>query len=157
ERGFDRSLAADLSYLVVPPVLLLLMAPYLRRCAPSLRALFARRDLDRRALLLGVALGLDLRLMYWAGLTLYVRLAGDGGVTAPPLLGFECPPPRELMLGVFVMAMLVPLIEETSHRGFVLHALLPRGRTLAVVVSAASFAVFHPPGSYAWTFVAGLL
>jgi membrane protease YdiL (CAAX protease family) len=157
-RGVSDPSAGDLSYLVVPPILLVLMAPCLRQSAPALAALFRPRDLTGRTVLLGIALGLDLRVLHWAALTLFVWAGGsDTGAIAGPLLGFACPPLRELLLALVVMSVLTPLVEETMQRGFVLHALLPRGRTIAVIVSAVTFALLHAPAGYAAGFVAGVL
>lgn len=46
--GYSRAIAEDLSYLVVPPILLVLMFPYLKRCKDPLLSLFRRADLTLR-------------------------------------------------------------------------------------------------------------
>lgn len=159
--GFGKAVAADLSYLVVPPILLPLMYPYLARCGDSLRALLHPADLTLRVVLLGVALGLTLRVLHWATLTLRIWLGigtgYDPNAVAGPLLGFDCPASGPLLLSFVVMAMLIPVIEEAINRGFILHAVLPRGKALAIVTSALLFASMHPPPSYAITFAAGLV
>ena len=74
-----------------------------------------------------------------------------------PQFRFACPPPRLLALNILVMAVLTPVFEETCHRGFIFHALLPRGNTLAIFLSAALFGVMHKPHSIVLAFVIGLL
>lgn len=161
DHGFGKSVAADLSYLVVPPILLPLMYPYLARCKDSLGALLRPAGLTMRVVLLGLVLGLTLRVLHWATLTLRIWLGvgmdHDLHAIAGPLLGFDCPASGPLLLSFVVMAMLIPVIEEVVNRGFILRALLPRGKVLAIVMSALLFASMHPPSSYAITFAAGLV
>lgn len=158
--GMDAAVANDLSYLVVPPILLVLMLPYLRRCKDSLGRLFDRRRLTLRVVACSVALGLTLRLMWWASTTFLIGIGAfrneDPEAVVGPIIGFGCPPPAVLMLSFAVMAMLVPVTEELVHRGYVLYAALPFGRHVAVIGSAAFFALMHPVASYAATFAGGL-
>src|SRR5690606_18206007 len=142
-RGYAAPHAADLSFLVVLPVLLLFMSPWARRCAAPLCGLLRLRDLTWRTVALGVALGLDLRLLRWAALGWSLPAAGGDGASIGPLVGFACPPAGELLLATLVTVGLVPVVEETIHRGVILHALLARGRTLAIAVSTLVFALLH--------------
>lgn len=160
DTGFSASVAKHLSYLVVPPILLILMYPYIARCKSALRSLLQLKDLTAQRVLRAGLVGLTLRLLRWAFLTVLIWLGvtqdSEGGMF-PMHLGFACPPLPVLLLSVLVMTVLVPFVEEVVNRGFIMHALLPRGRALAVILSAALFAALHPPGSYALTFAAGLV
>lgn len=159
--GMDPTVANDLSYLVVPPILLVLMFPYLRRCRDSLRQLFARHLLTLRVVVCSVALGLTLRLLWWASTTFLIGVglfrAGDPNAPVGPVIGFECPQLSVLAFSLIVMAAVVPITEEIVHRGFILYGALPYGRKAAVIGSAVVFASMHVAGSYAATFVAGLV
>ena len=159
--GMSAALAKDLSYLVVPPVLLTLAFPYLKRCKPQLFGWFRTSALTSRLIVLSVLLGLTLRITRWSALTvlMWAGIVGneDPDAVAGPLVGFDCPAPAVLMLSLGVMAFLVPLTEETINRGFILYTLLPRGPALAIGVSAALFALMHPPGGYVAAFLVGAL
>jgi membrane protease YdiL (CAAX protease family) len=159
--GSEPRVAHHVSYLVVPPILLVLLYPYLRRCRDSLSSLLRPADRTVRVLVLSILLGLTMRITYWAVLTVLVwcGFAGtrDPGAFVGPLLGFDCPSPPILLLSLTVMALLTPLTEEVINRGFFLHALLPRGTMPAMVLSAALFAIMHDPHSYLTAFAIGLL
>lgn len=159
ERGWPRQLAQDLSYLVVPPLLFVLMYPYLRRSQAALKILLRPADLTLRVAAGAVAVGLLLRLAWQAA---RATLAGPGGGSggSPPAafeLALACPPLLPLLAGIAVMVLLVPLTEEIMHRGFLVHALLPRGRRFAVLASAALFAMLHGRGGYAVAFAGGVI
>ena len=62
-----------------------------------------------------------------------------------------------MAMGVIVMAVLVPIIEEVVHRGFVQSALYRYGPVVAILGAAAVFTVFHPPGSWGFVFSAGVM
>jgi membrane protease YdiL (CAAX protease family) len=51
--------------------------------------------------------------------------------------------PTHIIVTVLIGCVAAPLVEETLFRGLLLESLLPRGARLAVVVSAAAFAVWH--------------
>ena len=158
--GMDRAIANDLSFLVVPPILLVLMFPYVRRCRDSLRELFSPQRLTPAVVVCSVVLGLTLRLMWWASTTFLVGIglvhSDDPNAVAGPFVGFDCPPLSELALSLFVMSGLIPLFEEVVHRGYVLHALLPRGKVAAVIISAIIFGLMHR-FPYGTAFVVGVL
>lgn len=159
--GMSQAVAKDLSYLVVPPILLVLMSPYLKRCKPELLRLFRRSAVTWRLVLLSLALGLTLRLVHWSASTLLIRIGiranENPNAIIGPLIGFDCPSPPVLMLSLGVIAMLIPIIEETINRGFILHALSPHGLVLSIGLSAALFAIMHPPSSYFIVFLFGVL
>lgn len=159
--GVAAALAEDASYLVVPPILLILMYPYLSRCRHSLRTLLQPGQLTMRLVLRSIALGLILRVMRWSGITLLIPFGvaayDDPHAPGGPLLGFDCPPAGILLLSFAVMGVLVPVIEEVMNRGFILHALLPRGKILAIGFSALLFSATHGPSSYAIAFIGGVV
>lgn len=161
KRGMDRAIANDASYLVVPPILAAFMYPYLRRHWSSLRSLFRPKALTLRLFMLAVILGLLLRVTYWALLTVLIWAGvignDDPDAVIGPLLGFECPPLPVLALSVLTMSLMIPLVEEIINRGFLLHALLPRGVVASVLLSACLFALAHQPGTYVAAFAAGIL
>lgn len=160
-RGVDPEVANDLSYLVVPAVLLLLMHPYLRTCKDSLRELFSLAGLTLRVIVLSIALGLIMRLTYWASITLLIGTGvirnEDANAIVGPIIGFDCPPIAVLLLSLAIMAVVVPITEEVMHRGFFLYGLLHRGRILAIIGSAVFFALMHEVGTYLTAFIVGLV
>ena len=161
ERGVSPEVANDLSYLVVPPILAVLLYPYLRRHWKSLLGLFRLESLTCRLFLLAFLLGVLLRLTYWSLLTvsMWAGVIGeaDPNVVAGPILGFGCPPLPVLSLSLLTMSVLVPLVEETINRGLLLHSLISRGVVVSVVLSAFLFALAHRPDTYIAAFAAGLL
>lgn len=161
KRGMDRAIANDISYLVVPPMLAAFMYPYLRRHWDALQSLFRLQAMTLRLFVLALVLGLLLRVTYWAVLTVLIWAGvignDESGVVAGPLLGFQCPPLPVLTLSVLTMSFFVPVVEEIVNRGFLLHALLPRGFVTSIILSALLFAVAHKPGTYAVAFSIGVL
>ena len=65
--GETKPFAHDLSYLVVPPILIILMFPILRRHGPYLLTLLRRQDLTIRLVIWSVILGVTLRLTVQQG------------------------------------------------------------------------------------------
>jgi membrane protease YdiL (CAAX protease family) len=51
--------------------------------------------------------------------------------------------PTHIVVTVLIGCVAAPLVEETLFRGLLLESLLPRGKVLAIVVSAGAFAVWH--------------
>lgn len=160
ERGYDPDYAGDLSYLVVPPILVLLMYPVMRKHGAQLLALYRFRYLSLRVIAIGVVLGVALRCAFWGGLiamtSFGISVGGDDRAAAGPYLLWSCPPPAQLALGIFVSAVLIPPIEEAVNRGFFLHGLLHRGVPIAMLGSAVLFAVHHNPQTIYIAFVIGL-
>jgi len=158
--GFETNLAADLSYLVVPPILLTLMYPVLRKHGHLIPRVFCREALRLRFVVIGIALGLVLRLGFWGGTIAMVSFGvfSDEAASSPigPELFWRCPSIDHLVLGIFVMAVLVPLVEETFFRGFVMNRLLSRGPLFAVLVSSVLFAVSHNLQTIILAFVVGI-
>lgn len=158
--GVTSQVAKDLSFLVVPPILIVLLFPYLVRCKTSLLTLFRPASLTFRVVVLSALLGITLRVTRWSVLTLLIAFGfvrnNDSDAVMGPILGFVCPSWQQLLLGFTVMSVLVPIVEEIVNRGFILHALLPRGKPLAVIVSAFLFALMHDPGTYLTAFIIGI-
>jgi membrane protease YdiL (CAAX protease family) len=51
--------------------------------------------------------------------------------------------PTHIIVTAFIGCVAAPLVEETLFRGLLLESLRPRGKGVAIVVSAAAFAVWH--------------
>lgn len=65
------------------------------------------------------------------------------GIEAPEMPYFFEPTSGNILLNIFVVAVLPALLEEMVFRGYVLRVLRPYGDLLAVAVSAALFAIMH--------------
>jgi membrane protease YdiL (CAAX protease family) len=160
-QGYEQSLAHYLAYLVVPPILLLVLAPLLLEHRDFLARLFTRNALTIRTLLAAVALGVAARIAWWSQLIARVSFGitanDDPQALAGPVFAWACPPLPALLLGLFVMAFLIPIMEETVHRGFLQSAFVHRGALPAILVSSLVFTVFHPPSSYGFVFTLGLM
>ncbi len=160
-RGFQQNLAADLSYLLVPPVLLLLLFPVWRQQGAFIAKLFARQAVTVKLVIRAIAIGCLLRLAAWGELIAGVSFGRyrnpDSTAIIGPAFTFDCPAPSALLLGVVVMVVLVPLVEETIHRGLVQTWLYERGAVVAIGVSALIFMLAHRPSSWAFVFVAGIV
>lgn len=160
DNGLRSAVAQDLSYLAVPPILLVLMYPYLKRCKGALAGLLRASDVSMRLVVLSILLGLTMRITYWAGLTVLIW-AGvvhneNPNAVVGPVFGFDCPPLPAVLLSLSVVALLIPVVEEIVNRAFILHALLPRGLVFSVILSALLFALMHRPGSYPLAFMVGV-
>lgn len=159
--GYEDVQAHYLAYLVVPPLLLVMLAPVLFAHRALLAGLFSPRKLTVRLALAAVALGVTMRIAWWAQLVARVSLGtianDDPAAIVGPAFSWNCPPLPSLMLGLIVMAALIPLMEETLQRGFLQSALAHRGPLPAILASALVFAVFHPPSSYEFVFLIGVV
>ena len=157
--GFERTIAADLSYLAVPPVLLLLTVPIWSDARQFIASLYRRTDLSLRLAIYAVAIGVLLRVAWWATTVARVSFGPESGVNESfgPIFSWQCAQPLPLALGIVVMAMFVPIIEEIIHRGFVLRSTLRWGAATAILVSCIFFTVLHRVGSWPDVFVAGLV
>jgi membrane protease YdiL (CAAX protease family) len=158
--GYEPDLAGDLSYLVVPPILLLLMYPAMRDHGHRVLALYRLSGLGLRLIAIGIALGITLRCAFWGGLiattSFGLSFSADGLPAIAPYFSWQCPPLWPLALGILVSALLIPPIEEVINRGFFLHRLLHRGRLFAVVASSVLFAIYHNPQTIYLAFAIGL-
>jgi hypothetical protein len=161
EGGMQKLVAADLSYLVVPPVLILLLFPLWRSEKSFLANQFSRKDLTWKLALTAIAIGVLIRLLWWsqliAGASFGVYSSPDPDAIVGPIISFQCNSPEHVFLGFFVMVGLVPLIEEIINRGYVQTALRHRGFIIAVIISSMVFALFHRFSSWPSVFLAGLI
>jgi len=159
--GLQKDYAADLSYLVGPPILLVLLLPVLRQDKAFLIKQLQRSVLSRSMIVRAVAVGVLIRVLWWS-MTIAAVAFGffrndDPFAIKGPLFSFQCPSAQVAALGFLVMAVLVPIIEEVTHRGYVQSSLRHRGPVIAIAVSATVFAVFHPFSNWSFTFVAGVV
>ena len=160
DSGEPQPFAQDLSYLVIPPILIILMCPILRRHGSYLRSLLRRQDLTIRLIATSVLLGFALRMSFWGGLISFVSFGvlrnTDPNAVVGPVISFGCPDPGILVLSFVVVSFLIPATEEIIHRGLILPSLLHRGKILAIVLFSALFAIAHDPQAIAVAFLGGL-
>ncbi len=161
QRGMQSALAADVSYLIVPPVLVLLLFPLWRTERFFLGAQFHRQSLSWRLALRAIAIGLLMRLLWWsqliAGVSFGIYSSSNSDDSVGPIFSFNCASPGVVFLGFIAMVVLIPLIEEIVHRGYVQSALRQLGRVKAVILSALIFTVFHSFISWPFAFFAGIV
>lgn len=160
-RGANREFAADLSYLIVPVILVLLLSPLLYQDRAFLSRQFRRSAITAKIVLYALLVGVLLRVVAWTKLIAavsfgYVRSSNPNAVEGP-LFHFQCSSLGVVVLGFFVMAFLVPLIEEVIHRAYVQSYVHHLGPVIAVLISALIFAVLHRPPSWFFSFVAGIV
>jgi membrane protease YdiL (CAAX protease family) len=159
--GIEPIIAADLSYLVVPPILVLLLFPLWKSEKRFLADQFRFEDLTWRLVGRAFVIGLLIRILWWSQLVTSISLGIYKSTSPEPVVGpefsFQCGSSSTVLLGLIVMAMLVPLIEEIMHRGFIQSALQRRGTVFAIVVSASIFAVFHKLTSWPFAFLGGVV
>jgi membrane protease YdiL (CAAX protease family) len=161
DAGYENSHAADLAYLVVPPILFLLLVPALLQDRKFLQQKFDMSRLTIAEIASAIGIGFALRLAWWAQLVAGIsfgiyRNQGPNVAKVPEFL-FDCPAPGVLTLGFLVMVILVPLIEEVTHRGYIQSALYRQPAVIAILVSAALFTLFHPPSNWMFVFSAGVV
>lgn len=159
--GLPRDYAADLAYLVVPPILLALLFPVLRSHRRFIARLFPRRDLTLELVLNAFAIGFLLRLAAWcylfAGVSFGLYVNDDPTAITGPIFAFDCAAPHVVALGFLVMSVMVPIIEEVLHRGLIQSWLSYRGRVFAILSSAFLFMLVHNPSSWLFAFFAGIV
>ena len=159
--GVAPQTAADLSYFVVPVVMVILLFPLWRAERSRLSSLFKRSALNLRLVVTAILVGILLRLLWWGQLVFGISFglygSSDPLAITGPVFSFQCPSPELVVLSLIVMSVLTPLIEEVTHRGYFLAALQGRGVLQAVVISALIFAVFHRLASIPFTFFAGVV
>jgi len=160
EDGTPADLAGNLSYLVVPPILAVLLFPVLRQQRHFLAQRFSVAGLTWNAIGIAILVGVLLRIAQWGeliGLSALGAYKSDAPeLLVGPLFSFSCPPPAVLLLNLLVVSLLTPLIEEVINRGLLLYSFLDKGRLIAIVASSMLFAVMHSPGSIPSAFIGGL-
>lgn len=159
--GFQPSIAADLSYLVVPPLLAVLLFPLLRSRRTTVTRLFRNNSLTLAVALHAIAIGLQLRIIYWCQLLVGIALGyhvDPVGLPNPqPRFSLACPDATALFLGLLVTVVLMPFVEEFINRGLIQTSLAHRGPIIAIALAAALFALCHKTSSWGFTFMAGLV
>ena len=159
--GMQTGLADDLSYLVVPPILILLLFPLWRSEKAFLASQFRRVDLTWELAARAFAIGVLIRLLWWsqliAGVSFGIYGSSDPDAIAGPIVSFQCASPGIVFLGFIVMAVLVPIIEEITHRGYIQSALDGRGFIVAISLSSLIFMVFHKFNTWPTVFLIGLV
>lgn len=159
--GMQALVADDLSYLVVPPILVLLLFPLWRSEKAFLVSQFRRVDLTWKLAAKAVVIGVLIRLLWWsqliAGVSFGIYASSDPEATVGPTISFQCASPSIVLLSFIVMAALVPLIEEITHRGYVQTAVRHHGFPMAVVISAIIFVILHRFSSWPFVLLGGLI
>lgn len=159
--GISPDIAADVSYLIVPVVLALLLFPLWRTERSFLAKQFHRADLSYRVVVNAIVIGFIMRFIWWsqliAGVSFGIYYSADPDAIVGPVFSFRCAAPDILVLGFVVMAILVPVIEEVVHRGYFLTAFRQRGFFVSILISALIFAVLHRVASLPYVFLAGLV
>ncbi len=159
--GMNPRLAKDLSYLVVPPILLFLLFPLWPSQKQFLRDQFRFSDLGWPLVMRAFAIGVLIRLLWWsqliAGSSFGFYVSTDPNSIVGPVFSFQCASPEIVLVGFVVMVFLVPLIEEIINRGFIQTSLNHRRLVTAIVISSAVFTVFHQMDGWPIVFFAGLV
>lgn len=159
--GVAAQTSADLSYLVVPVIMMLLLGPLWRTEGPHLRSLLKLSALNLRLVVSALLAGVLLRLLWWGqlifGISFGLYESSDPMAIAGPVFSFQCPSPELVGLSLLVMSVLTPLVEEITYRGYLLTALRNRGMPQAVLISALMFAVIHNLTATPFAFLAGVV
>jgi membrane protease YdiL (CAAX protease family) len=110
-----------------------------RQITPSIRLRWGEGRLLSR-IVVGAAVGITVSLLLLA-----VVSGATGHLQSDPriVLLMSEGDPTHIIVTVFIGCIAAPLVEETLFRGLLLESLLPRGRKLAIFVSAAAFAAWH--------------
>lgn len=155
DAGYDQSYASDVSYLVVPPILLLLLFPVLLKDHELIRSKFCLSDLSVKVILCSVGIGILIRIA-WHGFVLARAMlsVGTGGATAGAdfSVHYQCSALHPILLSILISALIIPVIEEVTHRGYVQASLQRYGPVVAIGLSTSVFVVFHTQSN--WVFVA---
>ncbi len=161
EGGLDLKFARDLSYLVVPPMLVALMFSILKANKELLLEVLNPRTRSTRIVLSAIAIGVLARIARWSQMFLRVSSGltqnPDPAAIEGPIVTFACPAPGPMLLALLVWGCLIPVTEEVINRGLIQSWLMHRGRVFAIAVSAVVFAVFHPPSTIPFAFVFGII
>ncbi len=159
--GLHGDYAADLSYLVVPPIFLVLALPVFHQDRAFLIEQFRPTGLSLSIILRAVVVGILVRVLWWAttvaGIAFGLFRNDNPFAIEGPLFSFQCAATHVVLLGFLVMAVMVPVVEEITHRAYVQSAMQLRGPVVAIASSAAIFAVYHPSAHWPFAFVAGVV
>lgn len=159
--GVQKDHAADLSYLVVPPILLILLLPVLHKDRAFIARQFRLTGLTLQSVVSAFLVGFLIRTLWWgqtvAAISFGIYRNDNPSAIEGPLFMFNCSSPHVVTLGFLVMAVMVPIIEELTHRSYVQTAFRHRGPAIAVCLSALVFAIFHKQGSWPFVFFGGVI
>lgn len=159
--GVQKDYAADLSYLVVPPILLALLAPVIVKDKAFIAQQFRLTGLTLWTVLSAIAIGVLARTIWWgqlfAGISFGFYQNDDPYAIEGPWFMFDCSAPHIVALGFLVMTLMVPIIEELTHRSYVQTAFRDRAPVIAICLSALVFAIFHRLSSWPFALFAGLI
>lgn len=150
--------AKSLSYLVLPPILLVLLYPIWRPRRKELIEKFRLADLTMRIVCIGVLLGLALRLANRGILLAKVGFGWqfDASAVAPLYIGFGCPATALIVLHLFVSSFIAPITEEIINRAWLTEWFARYGSVVAILASSFLFAIFHHPEGISNAFMFGL-
>lgn len=156
--GYGRGLAGDLSYLVVPVVMLALLFPVLFEDRAYIKRQFRCADLSAILLIKAVAVGVLFRLA-WHGHIVAGTAFGlyQSSPNPAAAFGYDCPSLYVLSLSVLVASVLIPFVEELVHRGYLQSFFRYRGPFTAITISSLTFALFHRYGAWEFVLSGGLL
>ena len=161
EYDIPRLRAADLSYIAALPVFILLVFPIVKKDKSFIARQFRGADISLQMVLMAIVVGLLFRVAWWSQLiarTSFGLTSGDSGVTnVGPTFTYQCPPLGVIGLGVLVSAVLIPVIEEVVHRGYVLSTLRSRGPVISIFLSTIIFMILHRVADWDFAFVAGAM
>ena len=159
--GWERRIASDLSYLVVPPLMALCLYPVLLRDRAFLGRQFRMQALTLRVVISAILIALLFRTAWWGQLIARVSFGWQQSQSSNSLPGpslyFSCPEPHLLLLGVFVMSVLVPVVEEITNRGYVQSYFHPRGSAFSILAASLVFMVYHLYQGWFFAFAGGLV
>ncbi len=161
DNGVSDFVASDLSYLVVPIVLCAILLPLWNDEKPFVIAQYSRCDLSLNLVTQALTMGLLLRIAWWAQLIAgasfgWYRTDNPDAVVGPHF-ALHCEPFPNLLLGLFVSACLIPVIEELIHRGYTMRATRRFGLPASALISATIFMIFHAGGTWPTAFATGIL
>ncbi len=159
--GVQKDYAADLSYLIVPPILFVLLLTVICRHKSLICDLLSPRRLTARLVLDAIAIGVLLRLSAWcqliAGISFGFYRNGNPDAIIGPVFSFNCSAPQVVLSGIAVMVVIVPLVEELIHRGLIQTWLAGRGPIVAIALSSLFFMLVHKQSTWGFAFLAGLV
>ena len=159
--GMQNDLAQHVSYLLAVPALLVLVAPLWRSDGDFLLTQYQRSGINLRVILIGIGIGLVIRIAWWAqlfaGTAFGIYRSSDPNAIVGPEFVLQCPSWQILLGGIAALAVVVPFVEEVIHRGYIVNWLRNRGFAVSCLVSAFLFAIFHNYSSWETAFTIGLL
>lgn len=158
--GISDAVSADLSYVVVFPLMAIFFYPVLRQFWSHLCSKLKLTNLGVKAIAIGIGVGLALRFTRWGvvigGVSFGYFVDPNPGASPTLVVRFGCPPYAVLMLSLFVMAFLIPVVEEIINRGLLLEWLFRYGRVTGLILSSILFAMLHRPETIGTAFIFGL-